>query len=198
MTRLLALALALGLLACDTLTVVDPPAPQVGPARAANTPPTARSADVAPEADAGAYANDRVDDPGAAPVTTMPGSGAAGPFDAGPPTTGSVGACGPCVEPVHAVALCLAARCGRGPCEPGWFDVDGDLTPGCESRCEGARCALPDGGVFTFSSPPLAERALGAFSSAPMLVSPVGRGELSASAGMPADSATHQHRPLTP
>lgn len=194
MTRLSALALMLGLVACDTLTVVDAPTPQAAPARAAPPPTTAKAVEV----DAGAGEPPDFVDAGAALLTPVAPPGEAPAVDAGPTAPGTMEACGACAAPVHAVAVCQAGRCGRGPCEPGWFDVDGDLTPGCESRCEGVRCALPDGGALTFSSPPLAEGALGALSSAPMLVKPAGRGDLSASAATPADSATHQHRPLIP
>src|SRR2546423_136397 len=48
------------------------------------------------------------------------------------------GACGTvCPTPLHAAAGCRAQVCGHGPREPGFVDLDGATTPGCEARCEG-------------------------------------------------------------
>lgn len=57
------------------------------------------------------------------------------------------GACGKvCPTPPHAAATCDAGACGRGPCEPGWYDLDGAL--GCEAGGEGVTAApLPETGL---------------------------------------------------
>jgi hypothetical protein len=69
------------------------------------------------------------------------------------------GACGhACPTPAHAAATCAAGRCGRGPCEAGWFDFDGDVTLGCEVSCTGVVCQPPSGGTVTLTSPPVPER----------------------------------------
>jgi hypothetical protein len=76
------------------------------------------------------------------------------------------GACGVvCPTPLHATARCAAGRCGRGPCAAGFFDVDGEATPGCEARCEGRVCTLPDGGALTLSAAPLPDTSAGGLSS---------------------------------
>ncbi len=65
------------------------------------------------------------------------------------------GACGTvCPTPVHAAAACQAGTCGRGACAPGFYDIDGAATPGCESTCAGTTCTLPDGGTVTVTVPP--------------------------------------------
>ncbi len=59
------------------------------------------------------------------------------------------GRCGnACPAPLHASARCVQGRCGRGPCEQGFFDLDGDKTYGCESTCKNRVCTGP-GGVKT-------------------------------------------------
>jgi len=57
------------------------------------------------------------------------------------------GACGnACPTPLHAVAVCDAGACGRGACDPGWYDLDGTL--GCEAGGEGVTAApLPETGL---------------------------------------------------
>ena len=59
------------------------------------------------------------------------------------------GECGnQCPAPLHASVTCEGGLCGRGACEPGFFDLDGDATFGCESACNpGAACTgNPDAG----------------------------------------------------
>ena len=58
------------------------------------------------------------------------------------------GACGiVCPAPNHASAACNAGVCGRGVCEPGWYDIDAQI-PGCESGGEGVTAApLPATGL---------------------------------------------------
>jgi hypothetical protein len=76
------------------------------------------------------------------------------------------GQCGRvCPVPLNATARCLAGQCGRGPCAAGFFDLDGDVTPGCESTCAGLNCTLPDGGTVTLTVPPLSERGSGGISA---------------------------------
>src|SRR5207302_5400035 len=49
---------------------------------------------------------------------------------------GNCGTCGTlCAQPSHANAKCLQGSCGRGPCWPGYYDIDGTATFGCESTC---------------------------------------------------------------
>lgn len=65
------------------------------------------------------------------------------------------GQCGnACPAPVHATPLCVQGACGRGPCEPGYFDLDGPATFGCESTCDGSSCTGPDGGSWPVDAPP--------------------------------------------
>lgn len=79
--------------------------------------------------------------------TLGPCQPSSGPVD----TQTDVSHCGECGNscplPVHATAKCSVGQCGRTPCEPGYFDLDGPLTPGCEATCDGGTCALPDGGT---------------------------------------------------
>lgn len=86
----------------------------------------------------------------------------AGTPDAGPPCDtarlstdlANCGACGnACPAPLHAEAACRDGRCGRGPCERGFYDVDGQVTPGCESTCTGTTCTLPGGQTVTLTVP---------------------------------------------
>ena len=84
--------------------------------------------------------------------------------------TDNCGQCGNvCPTPVHASfdggtgAACRHGMCGRGTCEPGWYDFDREATFGCEVRCGGdggTTCWLPDGATITVSAPPLPERGL--------------------------------------
>jgi hypothetical protein len=68
------------------------------------------------------------------------------------------GQCGAsCPVPVHAAARCAEGRCGRGPCQAGFFDVDGSSVFGCEATCAGRTCTLPDGGTLAVSNDPLPE-----------------------------------------
>jgi hypothetical protein len=65
------------------------------------------------------------------------------------------GACSnACPAPVHAAATCDAGACGRGPCDPGWYDLDASVL-GCEAGGEGITAApLPETGLVfqTFAS----------------------------------------------
>jgi hypothetical protein len=89
------------------------------------------------------------------------------------------GACGTvCPAPLNSAARCNAGRCGRGACAAGFFDVDGELTPGCESRCTGLTCTLPDGGTVTLTVPPLPD---------------TGAGDVSAGPAVGQSNATHRH-----
>ena len=62
--------------------------------------------------------------------------------------TSNCGTCGNvCPAPLHASAACSAGVCGRGACDPGWFDVEVSV-PGCESGGEGVTAApLPKTGL---------------------------------------------------
>lgn len=62
-----------------------------------------------------------------------------------------------CAAPLHAPAACRAGRCARGPCEAGFYDIDGDVTPGCEATCIGRRCTSDRGAVTELAAPPLPE-----------------------------------------
>jgi hypothetical protein len=57
------------------------------------------------------------------------------------------GACGKaCPTPPHAATTCDAGVCGRGPCDPGWYDIDSVV--GCEAGGEGVTAAsLPETGL---------------------------------------------------
>ena len=71
------------------------------------------------------------------------------------------GSCGnACPNPVHAAAACVGGLCGRAACQPGFFDLDGPATTGCESTCVGKTCTLPDGGTITTNNEPLPETGL--------------------------------------
>ncbi|MCA9525042.1 MAG: hypothetical protein KC549_01940, partial [Myxococcales bacterium] len=52
------------------------------------------------------------------------------------------GACGRVCDVPNAEAVCLAAACGVGRCQPGFGDADGQVANGCE-------CAVANGGVET-------------------------------------------------
>lgn len=68
------------------------------------------------------------------------------------------GACGnACPTPAHAAALCAKGKCGRGPCQAGFFDLDGAKTLGCEASCAGKTCTLGDGTTVTVTNVPLPE-----------------------------------------
>ncbi|MBI5542510.1 MAG: hypothetical protein HY901_01375, partial [Deltaproteobacteria bacterium] len=68
------------------------------------------------------------------------------------------GTCGHvCPVPEHAAATCARRACGRGPCQAGWFDLDGARTFGCETKCEGRVCTNPDGWTITLAAEPLPE-----------------------------------------
>ena len=69
------------------------------------------------------------------------------------------GNCAACPMPVHAPARCIAGQCGRGPCEPGFFDFDPAIF-GCETSCLGSSCTLGDGGAVTLTMPPLSETGM--------------------------------------
>ncbi len=58
------------------------------------------------------------------------------------------GACGNvCPTPLHASAACTTGVCGRGLCEPGWYDIDAHV-PGCESGGDGVTAPpLPQTGL---------------------------------------------------
>lgn len=86
-----------------------------------------------------------------------------------PPDAGSVelqndpsncGQCGlACPAPAHADARCAQSACGRGPCEAGFFDLDGPATFGCEATCAGRDCTLGDGGTVHVNNDPMPERS---------------------------------------
>jgi hypothetical protein len=72
--------------------------------------------------------------------------------------------CGQCGEvcplPLHASPLCANGVCGRGPCQAGYFDIDGNATFGCEATCQGQVCTLPDGGTVVVNGTVLPEAGL--------------------------------------
>jgi Cys-rich repeat protein len=69
------------------------------------------------------------------------------------------GACGNiCATPLNAVPSCRAGACGRGSCRPGYFDIDGAATFGCEATCVGAVCTAKDGTKIQLTAPPLSDR----------------------------------------
>lgn len=71
------------------------------------------------------------------------------------------GACGQvCPHPAHASARCEHSRCTRTRCESGWFDVDGERTPGCEAQCQGRVCTDAGGTRTELSAPPIGETGL--------------------------------------
>jgi hypothetical protein len=68
------------------------------------------------------------------------------------------GACNTaCPPPAHAAATCIQGKCGRGPCDVGFFDIDGATTVGCESTCTGKSCLTAAGQVITLDALPLPE-----------------------------------------
>jgi hypothetical protein len=70
---------------------------------------------------------------------------------------GNCGQCGlACPVPLHAQAVCSAGKCGRGPCAPGYFDLDPGVF-GCATSCQGQTCTLPDGGSVHLDAPALPE-----------------------------------------
>lgn len=85
---------------------------------------------------------------------------ASGPID---PLTDAknCGECGKaCPTPVNAAAACQKGVCGRGPCQPGTFDLDGKITFGCELKCTGKSCTDPAGKVVTLDNALLPETGL--------------------------------------
>ncbi|MFN7133884.1 MAG: putative metal-binding motif-containing protein [Myxococcales bacterium] len=71
------------------------------------------------------------------------------------------GECGNvCPTPVNAAPMCQNGACGRSPCKPGFFDLDGAATFGCEARCSGRVCTLSDGTTVTLDARPLPELGL--------------------------------------
>jgi hypothetical protein len=100
------------------------------------------------------------------------------PPDAGPPPPPADAgtACDRCPTPVHAPLACRSGTCGRGPCEPGYYDVDGPVTPGCESTCAGTTCTLPDGRTVTLSMPAVHDLGPAGALSATGLQAPDGDG----------------------
>ncbi len=68
------------------------------------------------------------------------------------------GECGRvCPTPVHAAPRCSQGVCGRGPCERGYFDFDGSVTPGCEVFCEGNSCSDEEGQDVPVDDAPVPE-----------------------------------------
>jgi hypothetical protein len=66
------------------------------------------------------------------------------------------GKCGTvCAAPLNASPMCLAGKCGRGPCAPGHFDLTG--TFGCESTCVKHVCIDETGKQTPVSNDPLPE-----------------------------------------
>lgn len=71
------------------------------------------------------------------------------------------GQCGnACPTPLNARAACSGGSCGRSPCAPGFFDIDGENTFGCEATCSQRVCTGSDGGSVTVSNDPLPETGL--------------------------------------
>ncbi len=81
------------------------------------------------------------------------------------------GACGhACPRPAFANPRCELGQCGRGPCAPAHFDLDGGVGSGCDWTCTGYFCTDGHGGAVTVGNPLLPEqgnvfRALAAGSS---------------------------------
>lgn len=68
------------------------------------------------------------------------------------------GECGnACPTPVNASAVCRSGVCDRGPCNPGYFDIDRANTFGCEATCAGKVCTDGLGNQTTLTVPPLPE-----------------------------------------
>jgi hypothetical protein len=66
------------------------------------------------------------------------------------------GRCGnACPVPLNAGALCLASKCGRTPCQSGFYDLTS--TFGCESICHAHICTDELGHQTTISNDPLPE-----------------------------------------
>lgn len=58
------------------------------------------------------------------------------------------GACGNvCPNLLHAGAACNQGVCTRGPCDPGWADLDSNV-PGCETECPSGQCGSNGAGVL--------------------------------------------------
>jgi len=67
------------------------------------------------------------------------------------------GECGAvCPAPTNAPVACVAGACGRGPCEPGWYDLEGNGS--CRWQCQGNSCTDLDGNTMTPTNTPLPER----------------------------------------
>jgi hypothetical protein len=79
-------------------------------------------------------------------------------------STGARGACRPpaaaCPIAAHAQVSCqTGGKCGRGPCDPDYFDFDPNIF-GCETYCKSRQCTLADGGTIALSNDPLHERSM--------------------------------------
>jgi len=115
------------------------------------------------------------------------------------PTVDAGSACDMCPTPVHAALVCRDGRCGRGPCEKGFYDVDGPVTPGCESTCVGTTCTLPSGSTVTLTLPAVHDLGPAGATSATGLKSPEGDGLRHPAAvgeptgSLPSTNATYRH-----
>jgi hypothetical protein len=128
----------------------------LGCAACSATPPaTACQAGAAPEACGPAGSTCvKACQPNGAFGECLPASGPAD-FATDPRNCGSCGVV--CPAPAHANPRCAAAACGRGPCAPGFFDLDHDLASGCEAHCVGRTCTLGDGSTVVLDADPLPE-----------------------------------------
>lgn len=103
-------------------------------------------------------------------VTADAGPGDAGPGDDGgvpglchgvpTDTTSDPNNCGQCDHvcptPQHSTVACQNSQCGHGPCDPGYYDVNGDPTDGCESICDcAAHTCTSSAGTVTITNCPL-------------------------------------------
>ncbi|MCU0700486.1 MAG: hypothetical protein MUC96_28585 [Myxococcaceae bacterium] len=172
----------------DSLTLLPSPEPVVEPRRE-EAPSTVRDAGLPialSDVDAGVLPVEP-EDAGAVIEQPVQVVDAGAAVDAGAPDAGCS-----CPAVPNAVAVCLEGVCGRGPCAPGFFDLDPNA-PGCESTCQGAVCTGPSGPI-TLTAPPVAERAHGDLSTTGVRLDS-SRGDL----GMPgavSSGASTTHRPF--
>ena len=89
--------------------------------------------------------------------TLGPCQPASGPIDT-KTDADNCGQCGnACPQMIHAPPACHAGVCGRGPCIPGWYDLNGT---GCVWQCDGQSCTSTTGQRVPVNTNPLPESGL--------------------------------------
>ncbi|MEM9187558.1 MAG: MopE-related protein [Myxococcota bacterium] len=78
--------------------------------------------------------------PGAPELCNMFDDDCDGVVDEGVDTMTDVDNCGGCglrCAPIHAFGECVAGNCELGACDVSWYDLNNDISDGCEYRCSG-------------------------------------------------------------